>query len=219
MPRRKNQFSDLERMAKAAGLQAAEGSVLGNYLAFKAGKRKRESRKTTKLTAAQRKRLGISLLPFNKTVPGTIAAADRYRATITQFSAAARTNLNTLSDADLGYAGVTGTNTSSDYYPALVKPSVRLSDTPTTPKSGITGVEYKYYQTNNYSIPFGRRTASAATDTEEDRRMALTTQMKNAATPPASVGYDPEVFRHDPRATVDELDGVPAPPAPPAPGG
>lgn len=207
--RRKRAFSDLERMAKAAGLQAAEGSILGNFLAYKAGTRKKERRKTTTLTATQRQRVGISLIPFNI---GVVAGAPgRRTATITRWSADVRPALG-VSDTELGYAGTAGVTDSSDYFPAILRPSIRTSTTKTTPKSGITGKEYAYYPTDNYTIPFGRTTAGAATDTEEARRTFLADQMKATTNsrPAHTVGYDPEVWRHDARAGVADLAGTPA---------
>ena len=210
MPSRRGQaFADLERMSKLAGLQAAAGSVLGNYLDYKAGKRKKVSRKTTTLNANQRRRVAISLIPFNKAV--VTGAAGRYSTTITRWSADARAGLG-VTDADLGYADTTGVNDSSDFFPAILRPSVRINpDAPSTPASGITGKEYKYYETNNYTIPFGRTTAGAATDTEESRRAALVTDMKDASntTQAHTVGYEPEVWRYDSRATAGDLAGVP----------
>lgn len=210
--RRGNAFSDLERMAKKAGLQAAEGSPLGNYLAYKAGKRKKEMRKTTgKPTAAERKRMGIAVIPFNK--PVVAGPLGYYSTTITVWSANGRTQFG-LSDADLGYAEPTGVSDSSDFFPAIIKPVRRLSTTPTAAnaKSGITGEEYAYYATNSYSIPFGRRRANA-TDTEETRRADLSDQAKTGTTPAYTVGYEPEVWRHDPRSTAPALAGTTAPPA------
>lgn len=209
--RRGNAFGDLERMAKLAGLQAADGSVLGNYLNYKAGKTKKNKQKETTLTANQRKRVAISLIPFNK--PVVAGATGRYSTTITQWSAQARTGLG-VSDADLGYAGTAGVQDSSDFFPAMLRPS-----TPTGPAvdktSGITLKKYKYTPSNSYSIPFGRTTAGAATDTEESRRSTLVGIMQDAArtTPARSVGYEPEVWRHDSRATAADLAGLPAPPA------
>lgn len=194
-----------------AGLQAAAGSPLGNFLDYKAGKRKKTTRKTTgRPNAAQRKRVGVSLLPFNKAAGTT--ATDRYSATITVWSAGGRTALN-LSDADLGYAGTAGVTDSSDFFPAIIKPVLRLGTTPTDPtaKSGITGNNYQYWATNSYSVPFGRRTATP-TDTEETRRAALSEACKAAVTPAYTIGYEPEVWRHDSRATVSDLAGTPAPP-------
>lgn len=213
--RRKRAFSDLERMAKQAGLQAADGSVLGNYLDFKAGKRKKQRRKTTTLTAVQRQRVAIALLPFNKAV--VAGAIGRYSTTITRWSADARTGLG-VSDAELGYTGTNGVTQSSNFFPATLKPSVRTSTTATTPVSGVTGKEYTYYPSNSYSIPFGRTTAGAATDTEEGRRGALVSEMKSLtnSTPARSIGYEPEVWRYDPRAGASDLTGTPAPPAAPA---
>lgn len=207
--RRGNAFGDLERMAKLAGLQAADGSVLGNFLNYKAGKTKKNSHKTTKLTANQRKRVAISLIPFNK--PVVAGATGRYSATITQWSASARTDLG-VSDADLGYAGTTGVQDSSDYFPAILRPIVSTGPAVDKP-SGITLKQYKYTPSNSYSIPFGRSTANAATDTEEGRRSALTSTMQatERTTPARSVGYEPEVWRHDSRATASDLQGLPAP--------
>jgi hypothetical protein len=211
MPSRRGRaFSDLERMAKKAGLQAAAGSPLGNYLAYKAGTRKKEMRKTTgKPTAAERKRMGIAVIPFNK--PVVTGPLGYYSTTITVWSANGRTAMG-LSDLELGYAAPTGVSDSSDFFPAIIKPVRRLSTTPTNAGaiSGITGEKYDYYATNSYSVPFGRRAANP-TDTEETRRADLSDAAKSATPPAHTVGYEPEVWRHDPRSTAAPLAGTTAP--------
>lgn len=207
MPRRRSRFSDLEKQFRQAGGVAAPGSTLAKFIDFKSGKTKIERRKTTKLTAAQRKRYGVSLLPFNLDVPATPTQGDRYISSITGWSNVGRTTLG-LSDAELGYAkqtvgGVTA-QTEDAYYPALLKPSVSTGADPNEVTSSITGNKYSYVACNAYSIPFGRTTAGGAADSEEERRDLLTGAAKGATTPPRSIGYEPEVFRGS-RGLLDEL--------------
>lgn len=200
MPRRRSRFSDLEKQLRLAGGVAAPGSVLGNYAAFKAGTRKIQRRTKVVLTAEERKRYGVSLIPFNtKFEVGDDAVNKRYQASITKFSLDGQNNVG-LADADCGWgkveaAGAVAINDAA-YYPALIRPIVPTG-TVATPPSSITGKEYKYKEARSYSIPFGRRTSDAAADVEEDRRQALTAKCKEAtgANKVSSVGYDPEVFR------------------------
>lgn len=207
MPRRRSRFSDLEKQFRQAGGVAAPGSPLAKYIDFKSGKTKIARRKDTKLTAGQRKRYGISLLPFNLDVPDPVTQGSRYIASITGWSQAGRVALG-LSDAELGYAkqtvgGVTA-QTEDAYYPALLRPSVSTGKTADPTVSSITGNKYSYVEANAYSIPFGRTAAGGAADSEQERRDILTGKAKTAATPPRSVGYEPEVFRGS-RGLLDEL--------------
>lgn len=207
--RRKQAYSFLEKALKLAGGDAAAGSTLGNYKAFKAGTRKKNSSENTALTPQQRTRDSIALAPFNKVNPTT--AAGRYNATITRFSSAQKTNLG-ISDLELGYTGITGTTASSDFFPAMLTASVNNGDK--KPKiSGITGKSYSFQPSRTYSFPFGRTTATGATDTEDGRRLFLATEMKKTTqtTPAKSVGYQPEVWRYEPGSAAGELAGVPAP--------
>lgn len=208
MPRKRSRFSDLEKQFRAVNGVAPPGSPLAKYIDFKSGKTKLARRKETKLTAGQRKRYGISLMPFNLDFPATPTQADRYITSINGWSNAGRTTLG-LSDAELGYEKQTVTNvtaqTDPTYYPALIKPSVETGKAPdANTVSSITGNKYTYVETNNYGIPFGRTQAGGAADSEQERRSFLTAQCKAAATPPRSVGYEPEVFRGN-RSPLDEL--------------
>lgn len=199
MPRHRSRFSDLERQYRQSGGTAAAGSPLANYIAFKAGTRK-VTRKKTALTAAQRQRYGISLLPFTLDAPATITQDKRYVASITAYSNSGRTNLG-LKDADVGYdkqaSGGVNAQQEDAFYPALTKPFVRTATTPNQEASQITGIKYNYYTGNSYAIPFGRRSASAAGDSEEERRAALAKAARESAgsEKAISVGFDPEVFR------------------------
>lgn len=206
--RRKQAYSFLEKASKLAGSSAAPGSILANYQAFKAGTRtKNKQSSQPALTPQQRIRDAIALAPFNK--PVVAGAAGRYEATITRLSSTQRTALG-LSDAELGYTGTAGVTSSSDYFPAMLRASVRTG-VATQKTSGITGRSYSYRDGRVYSFPFGRTTASAATDSEEGRRAVLVNEMKGSTTPPTSIGYEPEVWRYDAGASAGDLDGVPAP--------
>lgn len=207
--RRKQAYSFLEKALKLAGGDAAAGSTLGNYKAFKAGTRKKNASDNTALTPQQRIRDSIALAPFNKANPAT--AAGRYRATITRFSSAQMSNLG-VSGAELGYTGIAGTTASSDFFPAMLTASVK-NGTKTPKISGITGKSYSFQPSRTYSFPFGRTTAGGATDTEDARRLFLAAEMKDATrtTPASSVGYQPEVWRYEPGSSSGELAGVPAP--------
>lgn len=209
MPTRRQQaYSFLEKALKLAGGDAAVGSTLGNYKAFKAGTRKKSKQTANPaLTPQQRIRDAIALAPFNK--PVVAGATGRYETTITRFSSTQMTSLG-LSDAELGYTGTTGVNSSSDFFPAMIRASVRTG-TATSKISGITGRTYSYKDGRTYSFPFGRSTATIATDTEEGRRAFLTNEMKSATTPPSSVGYEPEVWRYGVGSAAGDLNGVPAP--------
>lgn len=207
MPRKRPRFADLEKQFRQAGGVAAPGSALAKFIDFKSGKTKVERRKTTKLTAAERKRYGISLMPFNLDFPEAPTQANRYIASITGWSQEGRKAL-ALTDADLGYGKQTVANvtaqTEAAYYPALLRPSVPTGAAAREVTSSITGNKVNYVEANAYSIPFGRTTAGGAADSEEERRNVLTGVAKNATKAPRSVGYEPEVFRGS-RGLLDEL--------------
>jgi hypothetical protein len=204
----RKRFGFLEKALKAAGGSPAPGSRLGNYKDFKNDLRKIEV--TKKLSAAERKRYAIALLPFNNTPPATPADEDRYRATITGYSNTGRTAL-TLTNAQLGYADIAGGNQTVEFYPALLKvfvPSNAETPTKTEPTSGITGKKYTRTEGASYSIPFGRSEA-APTESEQARRLFLTIEAKtgNGTTIKAtSVSYEPEEFGNA-EADVPALPG------------
>jgi hypothetical protein len=201
----------LERALKAAGGNVAPGSRLGNYKDFKEGRRKIEVKK--KLSKAERRKYAIALLPFNIAAPGSPAAEDRYRATITQYSDTGRKALTTLSEAKLGYAAIDNSNnTGSNFFPALLKLFVPTNaETPeiTNPTSGVTGQRYSRIAGASYSVPFGRGGVAVA-DGEEKRRLALAVEAKtgNGSTIKATgVSYEPEYFGNT-QADVTGLPGV-----------
>lgn len=198
MPTRKrSRFGDLERQLRDLnGGDPPVGSVLDKYLKYKKGETKLERRTTNKLTAAQRKRVGYSVSGFNTDFAASPAAhAKRQIVSITTFSNTARTALG-ISNANAGYAAQTVDDVSADsdpsFFPALIKPSLPAADGKEGTNSAITGREYTYVESRNYSIPFGRR---AADDSEEERRAALSADARSSATPPRSIGYEPEVYR------------------------
>lgn len=214
MPRYKQRFSDLEKQLRNNGNVATPGTILGNYADFKAGKRKAERRKVASATekAAKRNRLGISLAPFN--LDFVAGQANRYIASITEWSNTIRVTL-TLSDPDLGYGRQVVTNVPAKndeaFYPALIKPSIPVAGVaPSTPKSGITGLEYNYVPCNAYSIPYGRIDAGSS---EQELRLIHADAISTAAPTTRSIGYDPEIFRGGKPALADAL-AAPAPPAP-----
>lgn len=216
MPQRhRGRFSRLEQQLRAAGGVAKEGSELGNFKLFREGEKHATRRKTTKLSAAQRKRYGVSLAPFNKVHAAADTIDARFVGSISGFSLGGQQGLG-LTDVELGWekmVDATGKSaeTTDTYFPALIKPFQATNTTGETVTSGITGNKYSYKPGNSYSIPFGRRTATIATDAEEDRRVELAEKCKAATNPAESVGYDPEVFRGS-RAALAEVPGVAAAP-------
>lgn len=209
MPRHKSRFSDLEKQFRQAGGTAAPGSALAKYIDFKSGKTKIERRKGTTLSATERKRFGVSVLPFTKDVVAPVIQTSRYQASITGFSNDGAKALS-LSPASLGHEKVTvgglTANADPSFYAALIKPIVRTGTAKKGVKSSITGIEYQYYESSSYSIPFGRTSTGLANDSEDERRVQLTSDAKlSTLTKPAvAVGFDPEVFR-DKQATLSEL--------------
>ena len=210
MPRRRRAFSDLERLASQAGFQADPNSRVGKYLAWKSQPNiKKQKNKTPNAaeTAARRDGKAISLIPFNKPVATTPI---RYVSRITAFSATERANY-ALSDAELGYFATTGAQRGGGYYPALIRP-FRPTGAAITPRSGITGVEYKTRPGNSATIPFGRRSGSLDADTEETRRQALANECKKQTLQDGkratTVGYEPEVWRYE-APSDEDLTGLP----------
>lgn len=216
MPQRhRGRFSRLEEALRAAGGQAAPGSELGNFKLFREGERHATRRKSTKKSADEKIRYGVSLAPFNIAETATDNIETRYVASMTGFSLAGQTAFG-LTAADLGHekmsdaAGKTA-QTADTYFPALIKP-IQYTATSGEPEvSGITGNKYSYRPANSYSIPFGRRGTKLDTDTEEDRRRALSTKLKTGTTKAGSVGYEPEVFRGE-RTALAEIPDAPAAP-------
>lgn len=203
MPRNRSRFADLERQFRESGGVAAPGSRLAAYIEYKSGKTKATRRKPA-LTAAQRKRFGVSLVPFNKEQGAAVDQTERYVSSITSYSLNGAKSLGLNTGTDLGYenqvVGGKSAITGGGYYPAILRPFVPAAGVaPTTPLSGITKKEYKYQSGSSYGIPFGKRTANADTDCEEDRRVALSATVRTGGTGGAatSVGYEPEVWRKE----------------------
>lgn len=195
MPRRRQRFSDLERQFRESGGQAAAGSRLAGYIAFKRGESQIQI--TQKLTSDERKRFGFAIIPFNKPATNTPPPEDRVAAPITAYSNAGRATVG-LTDAILGYTPIVAeTQQVPNFYPALLRVFVATSQTVTTPISAITKKPYNRTAGKSYGVPFGRLAASAATDTEEVRRSALATQAKTGTggIRARSVSYEPELFK------------------------
>lgn len=207
MPRRRQRFSDLERQFKESGGTAAPGSRLAGYIDFKKGINKIDV--SVVLTAAQRKRVGYGILPFNLTPGASPTDADRYAAAITQYSNTGRTNVG-LTSNKCGYNNIVpATQQERDFYPALLKVFVATSNTTTSPISGITKKEYTRTPGRTYAIPFGRtitdvvdaKTGVAETTLDavdqEDVRKSLASQAADVTNTETarSVSYEPELFR------------------------
>jgi hypothetical protein len=200
MARRRNRFKRLDADYRATrGNIPAENTELTNYIEWRKGNRKITVSKT--LTAAERKRFGFKILPFNVEIGTTPLTTDYYAAPITAYSNAGRTTLS-LSNTDLGYADIDGdTIQDENFYPALLRVFVKgnATSTPVEKTSDITGNSYKRHEGSSYSIPFGRSLTgdddgSLNTSGENDTKNALITQLKAVATV-GSVSYDPEIFR------------------------
>ena len=207
MPRRRQRFSNLEQQFRESGGQAAPGSRLAGYIAFKRGETKITV--TKKLTAAERKRYGFAILPFNLSCPASPTAADRYAAPITVYSNTIRTDL-TLSNNQCGYDTIgASTQQADNFYPALLRVFIPSGGAPTNPTSGVTQKPYSRIPGRSGSIPFGR-TVTNVTDAktgaaesalddvdEEDVRLALSIAARTGggSSKASSVSYEPEIFR------------------------
>lgn len=196
MPRRRQRFSDLERQFRESGGVAAPGSRLAGYIDFKSGKTKIDI--TVKLTGEQRKRYGFGILPFNIAVGDPVEPTDRRAAPITNYSNGGRLSLG-LNNLQLGYVDIdANTRQEDNFYPALLRVFVPTQNAAAlTPISAITKKEYSRIPGQSFSIPFGRTTAGAKTDTEEGRKAALAADARKGAgaIKASSVSYEPEVFK------------------------
>lgn len=197
MPRRRRRFSDLERQFRDSGGVAEPGSRLAGYIEFKKGLRKIDV--NVVLTAQQRARVGFGILPFNLAPSDPVVPANRYAAPITNYSNGLRTTIG-LTNLDLGYADIdASTNQTNDFYPALLKVFVPTANAaPLTPISGVTGKEYTRKAGRSATVPFGRTTAGAQTDTEETRKRLLIVAAKTgtgADSKATSASYEPEIFK------------------------
>ncbi len=202
MPRRKRQFSFLERALKAAGGTATSG-VLGEYAKFKAGINKRNA---GTIPASARKRVLYAISPFAFVTAslGATPDAGKYKVSISQFSNDWRKSDSAkISNADIGYDTIKAVNQfDSSFYPALAKIFVPQSpNSPAVPKtSGITKRSYKSVPGSHYSLPFG------AINTKEDangyKEMVGIITTKATAVGARSVSFEPE------RWTSPEKEGV-----------
>lgn len=202
MPRSKQRFSFLSRALKAAGGTAEAGSRLAGYKDFKDGKRSITVEQ--KISKAERTRYAIALLPFGINLPGSVTNEDRYRATITNYSNAARTGLG-LNDSALGYTAIDAANeVNPNYYPAQLRCFIPSGETKTQPTSGVTGKKYSRTPGKSVTIPFGRGGSQAA-DSEQTRRLVLAGIAKGTTAGKASsVSYVPEYFAGE-LASIDAL--------------
>lgn len=195
--RHRSRFSNLEAQFRAAGGIAAPGSALAKYVDYKSGKTKVDRRKAA-LTAAQKTRFGIGVVPFNIAPTAPLDNTDRYLTSVTAYSSAGATALG-LSPTELGWeageAVTAAAQNNTSYFPALIKPAVKGTVEDKTATSKITGNKYYYKEHNSYGLPFGRTTTGFATDTEEGRRKVLSSKARAGTTKATSVGYEPEVWR------------------------
>jgi len=121
MPRRKRQFSFLERALKAAGGVATTG-VLAEFSKFKAGVNKK---KAGAIPAAARKRVLYSINPFGNVTASLAAVPDtgKYKVAISQWSNDWRTGAGKISNTDIGYDTIKAANQSDpSFYPAWEHP-------------------------------------------------------------------------------------------------
>jgi hypothetical protein len=201
MPRRKRQFSFLERALKAAGGTATSG-VLGEYSKFKAGINKKNA---GKIPATARKRVLYAIAPFGNVTASLTAVPDsgRYKVAISQFSNEWRKGAATISNTDIGYDTVKAANQSDpSFYPALAKIFVPDSATAAAVAkiSGITKKSYKSVPGKSYSLPFGSINTKEEANSYQEMAAILST--KATAVGARSVSFEPE------RWTSPEKEGV-----------
>jgi len=200
MPRRKRQFSFLERALKAAGGTATTG-VLGEYSKFKAGINKRNS---GIIPAAARKRVLYAINPFGNVTAGLAAVPDtgKYKVAISKWSNDWRKTAG-LSNAEVGYDTIKAANQSaSNFYPALAQIFVPDSATAAAVSkiSGITKKSYKQIPGKSYSLPFGSINTKEEANSYNEMVGVITT--KATAAGARSVTFEPE------RWTSPEKEGV-----------
>jgi hypothetical protein len=201
MPRRKRQFSFLERALKAAGGTATNGE-LAEYAKFKAGINKRNAGKTP---ASARKRVLYAINPFGNVNASLAAVPDsgKYKVSISKFSNDWRTNAGAISNTEIGYDIVKAANQSdASFYPALAKIFVPESTTAAAVAkiSGITKRSYKSVPGNSYSLPFG--SINTKEDSNSYKEMVGILTSKATAAGARSVSFEPE------RWTSPEKEGV-----------
>ncbi|HLO48488.1 MAG TPA: hypothetical protein VK211_08760 [Kamptonema sp.] len=199
MPRKKRQFSFLERALKAAGGTATSG-ILGEFSKFKSGVNKRNA---GTIPADARVRLEYGMLPFGNDLPGTAADADFYKFTITKYSNVWRVGSAQLSNANLGYKVVASAMKAvNNFYPAIAHATV-ATGTPTTKTSGITKQSYKSKTSKSYSIPFGQHPTNASQNSYLEQRAFLQTELTDPAKGGATaVSFEPEVWTSPDKAAA-----------------
>jgi hypothetical protein len=192
MPRRKRQFSFLERALKAAGGTA--NGTLGEYKKFKDGVNKRNA---GKIPASARKRVMYALNPFGN-VNATLAAvpdSGKYKFTISVFSNDWRKGAGSLSNTDLGYDTIKAANQSDpSFYPAVAKIFVPDSATAAAVSkiSGITKRNYKSVPGKSYSIPFGSVNTKEDSNSYKEMVNNITTKVTDTKVGAKSVSFEPE---------------------------
>ena len=201
MPRRKRQFSFLERALKAAGGTATNG-VLAEYAKFKAGTNKRNAGKTP---ASARKRVLYAVNPFGNVTASLAAVPDsgKYKVSISQFSNDWRKGAGSISNTDIGYDTVKAANQSDpSFYPALAKIFVPESATAAgvAKISGITKRSYKSVPGKSYSLPFGSINTKEEANSYKEMVGILTTKANAAGA--RSISFEPE------RWTSPQKEGV-----------
>ncbi|MEZ2278086.1 MAG: hypothetical protein ACBR12_14370 [Microcoleus sp.] len=194
MPRRKRQFSFLERALKVAGTTPTPGSTLDNYLKFKSGINKRNS---GKIPSDARKSVGYSIVPFGGPDSSKATTDDkRYVATLSKFSNTWRAGAGKISNADIGYGTMVAANQrATNYYPAQMKvfvPDGGADAVATEKTSGITKRKYKSKAGKSYTMPFGAIVTKEGQNEYREQTATLGTMAKTAGA--TSISFVPEIW-------------------------
>lgn len=192
MSRNKRQFSFLERALKVSGIAPTPGSVLDNYLKFKAGDNKRNA---GVIPADARKAIGYSIVPFGGPDSALATTPDkRYKANLSKFSNDWRVGAGAISNADIGYDVIDPLNRSaSNYYPAQMKAFVPANGPATVAVSKISGITKRSYKSKpgkSYTLPFGAIVTKTNQNEYREQMSALSLKAKAAGA--SSVTFVPE---------------------------